>query len=82
MSADCLSNFVFDKRLLYDANIVAYRIYDTVYGSQMGTFPGFLCVVVTADGKVDATAQFDIENYDVEWKKALCFVYIFDSGII
>jgi hypothetical protein len=56
---------VFDKRLLYDANIVAYRIYDTVYGSQMGTFPGF----VTADGKVDATAQFDIENYDVEWMK-------------
>jgi hypothetical protein len=48
----------------------------------MGTFLGFRCVVVTADKKVDATAQFDIENYDVEWKKALCFVYIFDSGII
>jgi hypothetical protein len=30
----------------------------------MGTFPGFVYVVVTADGKVDANAQFEIENYE------------------
>jgi hypothetical protein len=75
-------SFLMMPHLLYNANIVAYRIDDTVYGSQMCTFPGFVNIVVTPDGKVDATAQFEIENYDVEWKKALCFAYIFDSGII
>ncbi len=71
---NCLQNFGFDKRLLYDANIVAYRIDDTVYGSQMGTFPRIVNVVVTVDGEIDAMDQFDIENYDVEGKKGQHYI--------
>jgi hypothetical protein len=51
VSVNCLQNFGFDQRLLYNANIVAYRIDDTVYGSQMGTSPRIVIVVVTVGGK-------------------------------